>query len=223
DKKEGNSQVSLSLDYSETQNQEDIFGTVSTGNDGGREGRWAMTVTAANDGSDHLVITHDSYGSNKSFTISETGDLLWTGGDQTVDNGLDVAGTINGEAATGSGRVLRGGAGENNVDGLVIKYTGTSTGEAGTVKLTLGAAELFDRALYNITDPYDGYVSFKQDSLEDTIERLDTRREDMMARIDRKMEMMINRFVAMERAIQQIQSQSQWLSGQLNSLYAQWE
>ncbi|MFP3927527.1 MAG: flagellar filament capping protein FliD [Desulfobacteraceae bacterium] len=221
DKQEGNSRLSLSLDYSETENGEEIFGTVSTENPGGQEGRWAMDITASNDGSDHLVLTHESYGSGKSFTISETNDLLWTEGDQTVDNGLDVAGTINGEAATGSGRTLTGADGETNVDGLVVKYTGTDTGEVGTVKLTLGAAELFDRALYNITDPYDGYVSFKQDSIENTIDRLDTRMEEMEDRINRKMEMMINRFVAMERAIQKIQSQSQWLSGQINSLYGQ--
>lgn len=177
-----------------------------------------MDITASTDGSDHLVLTHDSYGTNRSFTISETDNLLWTGGDQTVDNGLDVAGTINGEAATGSGRTLTGASGENNVDGLVISYKGTTTGEVGSVNLTLGAAEMFDRALYNITDPYDGYVSFKQDSLEKTIERLDNRSEEMVERIDRKMEMMISRFVAMERAIQQLQAQSQWLSGQLGSL-----
>lgn len=222
DKQDGNSKISMSLDYSQTQNQVDIFGSVSTENQGGREGRWALNITASNDGSDRLVLTHNTYGSGKSFTVSEATDLLWTGGDQTVDNGKDVAGTINGEAATGSGRNLSGPAGANSVDGLVIRYTGSSTGEIGTVKLTLGTAELFDRALYSITDQYDGYVSFKQNSLVDTIDRLDNRKEDMEARIDRRMEMMISRFVAMERAIQQIQSQSQWLSGQINSLQGNW-
>lgn len=221
DKQEGNSRITLSTDYSGTESGVDIFGTVSTENDGGREGRWAMNITASNDGSDHLVLTHDSYGSNRSFTISETADLLWAG-DQTVDNGLDVAGTINGEAATGSGRTLRGDSGETNVDGLAVKYTGTGTGEAGIVNLTLGAGELFDRALYGITDSYDGYLSFKQDSIENTIDRLDTRVENMEDRINLKMEMMINRFVAMERAIQEIQNQSQWLGGQISTLSSGW-
>jgi len=222
DKSEGNSQLSLNFDYSQTQNQVNVFGTVLTTNPGGQEGRFAVSITAANDGSDHLKLTHDSYGSDHTFTISETGALLWTGGDQTVDNGQDVAGTINGEAATGSGQSLTGNDDEANVDGLAVKYTGTGTGEVGSIKLTLGTAELFDRALFNITDPIEGYVVFKQDSLEESITDLETQIEVLENRLALKMERMINRFVAMEIALSKIQNQSQWLTGQINASYSAW-
>ena len=185
-----------------------------------------MGITATDDGSGHLVLTHDNYGSDNSFTISEdasSGNKLWTGGYQTVNNGVDVAGTINGEAATGSGQILKGDDGESNIDGLVIKYTGTAEGlDVGEIKLTLGTAALFDRVLFNITDSYEGYVAFKQDSLQDGIDRFETRIEEMEARVDLKMENMINRFVAMETALSKIQSQSQWLSGQLDSAANGW-
>jgi len=226
DKQEGSSQLSFSLDYSGTQNQVDVFGSVSTANDGGQEGRWAMNITASNDGSDHLVLAHASYGSSYSFTVEEDTDMgLWTGSMTTpvaVNNGLDVAGTINGEAATGSGRMLTGNSGEANVDGLAVRYSGSATEEVGSVTLTLGAAELFDRALFNITDPYEGYVGFKQESLKTSINGFDSRIEQMEARLDRKMQMMINRFVAMERALAAIQNQSQWLAGQLNASFSGW-
>ena len=222
DKSEGTSQVSLSFDYTRTQNQVDVLGTVLTTNPGGQEGRFAVTITAANDGSDHLQLTHDSYGSGHTFTISETGDLLWTGGDQTVNNGQDVAGIINGEAATGSGQFLTGNDDEANIDGLVIKYTGTGTGAVGSIKLTLGTAELFDRTLFNITDPIEGYVAFKQDSLQGSISDYETQIQELEKRLDLKMERMINRFVAMEIALSKIQSQSQWLTGQLNASYSAW-
>jgi len=222
DKYEGNSQVDITFDYSQAHDLD--FGSVLTTNTGGQEGRYAMEITATNDGSDHLVLSHDSYGNDYAFTIQENTDTgLWTGSQTTsvsVDNGLDVAGTINGEAATGSGQILTGDDDETNVDGLVIKYTGTATGDIGNVKLTLGAAELFDRALYKITDPLEGYVAFKQDSLQDSIEDYENRIEQKEAGLNRKMEMMINRFVAMEMAISNLQSQSQWLSGQLANLYA---
>jgi len=169
-----------------------------------------------------LTLTHDSYGSDHSFTISETGNLLWSAGDQTVDNGQDVVGTINGEAATGLGQILTGDDEEANVDGLVIKYTGTATGDVGNIKLTLGTAELFDTALFNITDDYEGYAAFKQDSLQDRISDFDDQIEQMEARLSAKMENMINRFVAMEVALSKIQSQSQWLSGQISGLYGSW-
>ena len=132
---------------------------------------------------------------------------------------MDVVGTINGEAATGSGQLLTGDDGENNVDGLVIKYTGTAENlDVGEVKLTLGTAELFNRALFYITDSYDGYVAFKQDSLKESIERFELKIEEMEARLDQRMEMMINRFVIMEMALSTIQSQSQWLAAQIDNL-----
>lgn len=226
EKSSGNSQISITFDYSQAHNLN--FGSsVSTSNTGGQEGRYAMDITATDDGSGHLVLTHDNYGSDYGFTISEDaaafGNKLWTGGDQTVNNGADVVGTINGGAATGSGQLMTGNDGENNIEGLVIKYTGTAEGlDVGEIKLTLGTAELFDRVLFNIADAYEGYVAFKQDSLQDSIYSFETKIEEMEARLDRKMEMMINRFVAMETALSLMQSQSEWLTGQINASYSGW-
>jgi len=225
EKSSGNSQISITFDYSQAHNLS--FGSsVSTTNAGGQEGRYAMDITATDDGSGHLVLTHDNYGNDYSFTISEdasSGNKLWTGGDQTVNNGVDVAGTINGEATTGSGQILKGDDGENHIEGLVIKYTGTAEGlDVGEIKLTLGTAALFDRVLFNITDSYEGYVAFKQDSLQNSIDSFDTRIEEMEARLDLKMENMINKFVAMESALSVMQSQSEWLTGQINASYSGW-
>ena len=222
DKNSGTSQLSIAFDY--TQAHDLSFGSsVSVTNTGGQEGRYVMDITATDDRSGHLKLTHDNFGSNYSFTISESAAALWTSGDQTVNNGVDVVGTINGETATGLGQILTGNNGENNIDGLVIKYTGTDENlNVGEVKLTLGAAELFNRALFYITDSYDGYVAFKQDSLQNSIERFQTRIEEMEARLNSKMEMMINQFVAMETALGKIQSQSQWLTGQINASYSGW-
>jgi len=183
-----------------------------------------MDITATDDGSGHLVLAHDHFGNDYSFTISEDAatpsNKLWTGGDQDVNNGVDVAGTINGEAATGSGQILKGDEGESNIEGLAIKYTGTAEGlDVGEIKLTLGTAALFDRILFSITDPYEGYVAFKQDSLQDSINSFETRIEEMEARLDLRMENMMNRFMAMESALSVMQSQSQWLTGQINALY----
>jgi len=226
EKSSGNSQISITFDYSQAHNLS--FGSsVSTTNAGGQEGRYAMDITATDDGSGHLVVTHNNYGSDYSFSIFEdaasSGNKLWTGGDQTVSNGVDVAGTINGEAATGSGQILKGNDRESHIDGLVIKYTGTTEGlDVGDIKLTIGTAALFDRVLFNITDSYEGYVAFKQDSLQESIDGFETRIEEMEARLDLKMENMINRFVAMESALSVMQSQSQWLTGQINSASSAW-
>ncbi len=218
----------LSLEITEPVGKGLDFGDVDVTqgvDDGSREGRYAMAITASDDGSGHLALTHDSYGSGHDFSVLESrDDGLWNLDTEiTVENGEDVAGTIKGEAATGSGQILTGAEGENNVDGLVIKYTGTAENQdMGSVTLTIGVAELFDRALYNITDSYDGYVIFKQDSLQERINDFDDQIEEMEARLDFKMETMINRFVAMELALSEMQNQSDWLAGQISASYSGW-
>jgi flagellar hook-associated protein 2 len=355
----GTSQLAINSISHPTESQ--FFGTVdvtSGAGDGSKEGRWAMTITATDDGSNHLVLGNDAYGS-KSFTISQdtsdnnydhiiytetgnttestsgnvfitdsttwddvygagvtNGDTITISGkardgstdisgtctisdtasdtinglltdietayaaqgttvdalvrdgivyvedttagsssialtltcnnegggnlslgvyDQTTERdldlgltngtftGLDVAGTIGGEAATGSDQILTGNDGETNVDGLTVKYTGTNNDvDAGDITVTIGVAELFDRTLDNVTDQYDGYVAFKQDSLQDSIDDFGTRIEQTETFLDRKMETMINRFVAMEMVMNKIQNQSDWLAGQLNASYSAW-
>lgn len=148
------------------------------------------------------------------------------------DAGGDVDGTINGEAATGSGQVLTGDApatgATTSVEKLSIKVTLTPAQLAsqgvnqGNVKITMGAAEQFDRELYGITDLYDGYVAFKQTSLQNSIDSFETQIENMEASLNRKMETMINRFVAMEMALSKIKTQSDWLASQISASYSGW-
>ena len=224
DKNQGDSQLAISFDYSQAHDLD--FGPVSTTSVGGQEGRYAMDITASNDGSDHLLLTHNSYGSSFAFTVEEDTDTgLWAWSQinpVNVNNGSDVAGTINGEAATGTGQILVGNQGAANIEGLAVKYSGSTAGNAGSITLTLGVAELFERALYSIKDTYAGYVTFKQKSLQNSIDSFDTQIEEMEARLNRKMEMMINRFVAMELALSKIQSQSSWLSGQITAAQSAW-
>lgn len=221
DKTQGSSSLSLTLNT--TQAHALDFGAVLTTNAGGKTGRYPMGITAAADSGNHLILTHNSYGAGNSFTIQQQNNLLWTGGDQTVDAGMDVVGTINGEAATGAGQVLQGNSGEANVDGLSISYTGSVGGiDAGTVKLTFGVAELFDRSLFNITDSLEGYVSYKQQSLQGNISRYQTQVDEMEARLNRRRESLINRFVQMEMALKQVQSQSNWLTAQITAAENGW-
>jgi len=215
DKTAGNS----SLAFSFTSQPHDLdFGSLLATNPGGQTGRYAINITATADTGNHLILTHNSYGAGHSFTIHQKNNLLWTDGDQTVNNGVDVAGTINGEAATGVGQTLTGNSDAANIAGLVVKYTGAATGNAGAVKLTLGIGELFNRTLFTITDARQGYVSYKQESLKNSIADYETQIDQMEARLALKQEQMLNRFKIMELALQKLQTQSSWLSSQLNAL-----
>jgi flagellar hook-associated protein 2 len=191
-----------------------------------RDGQIYVEDTTTGSSSISLTLTENNEGGGSLDlgTIDQTTerdlDLGLINGTVT---GFDVAGTIDGESATGSGQLLLGDEDNTNTDGLGISYTGTSNNiDAGTITITLGVAELFDRSLFYITDSFEGYVAFKQDSLQERINDIDDQIEQKNARLDIRMERMINKFVAMELALSQMQNQSNWLSGQINALFMGW-
>ena len=135
---------------------------------------------------------------------------------QAPGTGVDVAGTINGEAAVGSGTTLTGAHG-TSIEGLVVSYTGTATGNVGDVTLTLGVAEAFSRILYHLTDSLDGYVADKQTGIQTRMDNLDSKIKQMETRLDKRMETLTRQYVAMETALGKMQSMSSWLSSQINT------
>ncbi len=83
-----------------------------------------LSVNFTDDGK--LVVTHNDYGSKVNFeVISSTQDILSKFGSipESIQNGRDVEGTIDGKTARGDGIHLTGAAG-TNVEGLKISYTG---------------------------------------------------------------------------------------------------
>ncbi len=218
DKQVGDSLISFNINTSAVSGLD--FGTLSTVT----EGRYAMDITASKTVDNKLLLTHNAYGTGHVITTeSDGGDPLGLNGTSpTKVWGVDVAGTINGEAATGSGQMLSlSSTSSNNAAGLSMLYTGSGT-TSTTFTLTVGIAELLERQLGFITDSSDGYATFKQTSLGDRIDDYTDRIEDMEDLLARKMESMINQFVAMELALSQISSQSDWLSGQINASYSAW-
>jgi flagellar capping protein FliD len=117
--------------------------------------------------------------------------------------------------ASGSGEILTGISG--NAQGLVVGYSGTATGQVGSMTLTLGLAELMDRALYQITDTTYGYLPTKKEIIQSTIEKYDRNIQTLEDRIDRKMQDMELRFIRMESTLSSLQSMSSWLTAQINS------
>jgi len=216
DKQVGDSQLTFAI------NTDSIAGLDFEDVDTTTEGRYAMSITASNDGGSKLVLTHNTYGTGQIAVVSQSSATDPLGLNNADSNwGVNVAGSIKGVEATGSGQTLTVDSDGSDADGLSISYSGTGT-PTTTFTLTLGIGMLLDRQLGFITDTTDGYVSFKQDSLQDSIDSYETRIEQMEAQLNLKMEMMINKFVAMEVALSRIQNQSDWLTGQINASYSGW-
>ena len=86
-----------------------------------------------------LTLQHKQYGSDPTFQIISSKEDVFTeqaGIVTEIRNGADVQGTLNGEAATGMGRILRGNEGNPNTAGLTLLFTGKESGEPGTVSVS---------------------------------------------------------------------------------------
>lgn len=212
DKQSGDSSLSFTIDTSAISGLD--FGTVSTTT----AGRYAINITASKTGSNELLLTHNTYGTGKVIVVTESGGSALGLATATQVYGVNVAGTINGATATGSGQTLSLSSTGNNANGLSIMYTGTATATSDFI-MTLGIGDLLDRQLGFITNSTDGYVAFKQTSLQDSIDSYDTQIAQLESLLQRKQETLTNRYVAMEMAMNKIQTQSNWLTSQIGSLY----
>jgi flagellar hook-associated protein 2 len=178
-----------------------------------------LGIKAENDGGS-LKLSNESYGSSGNFTVSGiSGELGVADGTYT---GVDVAGRIRAEGSsnwmtmTGRGQSLTGDD-DQDVEGLVIAYTGTST---GTLDLSLvkGIGDKLDQALYSMTDSVDGYVANKQTLLQTQMDNLDKKIDNMEARLTKYQDTLVAKYSAMESLLNSLQSQQSWLTSQINSL-----
>jgi flagellar hook-associated protein 2 len=118
--------------------------------------------------------------------------------------------------ATGEGEYLTGTSGD--AKGLLVRYSGTATGNVGSLTLTFGVAELLNRSLYHITDSVDGLISNKTETIQKTITKMDENMAKMEDRLTQKMAVLERQFIAMETALSQFQTQSNWLTQQIDRL-----
>ncbi|MGB9587518.1 MAG: flagellar filament capping protein FliD, partial [Armatimonadota bacterium] len=137
--------------------------------------------------------------------------------------GTDVAGTINGEPATGTGQILIGNKGNENTEGLKIRVTGTTIGSYGVIQFTKGIASIVSDYLAFVTEPNTGSVDSQQSDLRNLISYIDSDIANMEERVAAKQERLLAKFTAMESALGKLQTQSQFISSQLSQVSKSWK
>ncbi len=169
-----------------------------------------------------LSITSKRYGVATDFTVTSSAAATETStgiGTTAVHvSGVDVQGTINGEAATGSGRFLLGNVGNANTEGLQVEYTGSTLGDAGTVTYNQGMGGMIFNALDTFTNFQDGLFVTTNKTLDDQIADLDSQINRIVERADARTVELRNRFAAMEAAMQRSQAQLAQLTQSLASM-----
>ena len=138
-----------------------------------------------------------------------------------------MPGTINGEEATGDGRVLTGDDGNANTDGLAIRVNLTPAQliaqgqDQGTVQVVQGVANQLSRALASMTDPIKGLVATREGAIEDTIEANNEQIDRLLERLEMKQNTLQRQFTVMETTLAELNSMGSFLGSQLASLSAQ--
>lgn len=162
-------------------------------------------------------ITSSFYGSESKISLTETGGLFDNG---TSNDGLDVEGTINGQAAVGKGQTLTGAEG-TEAYGLKLKVTGEDANIKGTVSFTQGYAYQFNKVA-NALVGENSAVSSRIDGLKKSIERVTkdyTNQETRLATVEARYR---RQFTALDVLIAKLNSQSDYLTQQLSALSNMW-
>lgn len=162
-----------------------------------------------------LAITSDSYGSGSVVSIvggNGRNDLF--GLTPTQTDGVDVAGTIGGIQASGSGQIL---AGAGIALGLELMVLGGSAGSRGSVAYSRGYAEQLNSVLDQLLSA-DGVFGSVTDGINRGIKDIDARREMVEQRMQVYEARIRAQFTAMDKLVAQLRSTSDFLTQQLAGL-----
>lgn len=164
-----------------------------------------------------LSITSARYGSASS--VGATGgngmnNLL--GATSTATAGVDVAGTINGVAATGTGQTLAAAIGDAS-EGLRLTINGGALGTRGTVSLSRGYADQLNRLMGDLLTS-DGLIAGRTDGLNSSIKDIDHRQEDFNQRLTATEARYRAQFTALDTMLSSLNQTSQFFQQQLNAL-----
>lgn len=170
-----------------------------------------ISATVTDDGLGVLTITSNRYGSASYVTLggNAANDLL--GLSPTITNGLDVAGTINGNAASGSGQYL------TDTGGLKIQINGGATGNRGNVTFVQGYATQLDSLISDIIGS-SGTIAGRTDGINSSIDNLNSRRELLSRRLSAIEKRYRNQFTNLDTLISSMNKTSTFLTQQLSAL-----
>ncbi|HYC42131.1 MAG TPA: flagellar filament capping protein FliD [Noviherbaspirillum sp.] len=177
------------------------------------------SVQASIDSDGFLNVVSNRYGSASKVSVSsDTGTSPTTlfGNGSSSDPGKDVAGTIGGVTATGSGQHLTGATG-SPMEGLKILIQGNTAGSRGTISFARGYADQFGKLL----DSYigtSGTISSRTNGINKSIKDLGKTRESMTERLAAVEKRYRAQFAALDKVISGMSKTSSFLTQQLANL-----
>jgi flagellar hook-associated protein 2 len=163
-----------------------------------------------------LTIASARYGSASGVAFSGNAAETLVGAAPVATAGLDVAGSIGGVAATGSGQTLVGASG-SPTEGLRIDIAGGALGDRGSVTFGQGFAYRLNELITRVTDK-EGTISARTDGLQKSIEQIRKREEAINQRLAKVEENYTRQFNRLDTLLATLNTQSTFLAQQLELL-----
>lgn len=203
----GNTNYTLNVDVGST--MADIVNKINS------DPKLRDLVTASDNGG-RLQVDSKKYGTNGKFTLvsntTPAADNSGVGFSGTLTDGVDVAGTIAGQAATGSGQFLTGASTNSVANGLQIQYSGTTTGVVGSMSYVRGISGSINEAMKTFTDTLNGLVTAGQENFKKQADQLQKDMDAIVLRANQKGDDLKAKFIAMESRMTTLKNQGSALS-----------
>ena len=173
----------------------------------------AVTVNASGD----LSLQASNYGASSYVTVTGgNGSAGLLGSTPVQTYGLNVTGSINGTAATGSGQVLTSTSGSSN--GLSLTVTGGSTGSRGTVSYSQGIASQLNTLATSLADPVNGPITAEINGLNATVNNLGSQITNWQMRLVQIQQSLTSQYTALNVMLGTMSQTSSYLTTQLAQL-----
>jgi len=161
-----------------------------------------------------LNITSSRYGAASSVAVTGGNAKPDLFGTPLETPGVDVAGTIGGTAAVGSGRTLTGNA---DAGGLALLIQGGATGFRGSVTLTRGYAYTLEKLTAKMLDN-DSLLDGRIDGINASIKDINAQRDAVSRRLEATEKRYRAQFSALDSMIASMSNTSNFLEQQLANL-----
>lgn len=162
-----------------------------------------------------MTITSSSYGSTSAVAITGgngAADLLGT---PVETAGVNVAGSIGGVTATGSGQIMTASSGDPQ--GLSLIINGGATGARGTLNYSQGYATLLGNWATSIIAS-DGILASRTDGIGRTITDIGRQRDALEVRLINIEKRYLAQFTALDQMLSSMNTTSTFLTQQINQL-----
>ena len=161
------------------------------------------------------IITSNSFGSKSSVDVEGEGMRNLLGESPVVTQGADVAGLINGTAASGSGKTLT--STDGAALGLKVTVGGGNVGERGKISYSQGYAHTLNNLITAILAK-DGQLESRKAGINSTIKDISTHRDTLQQRLPLQEARYKKQYSTLETTLSNMSKTSNYLTQQLSNL-----